>query len=569
MAYCVRFPVSWLSGLRKALILGPMLGRHRQKTLCIGSLLMASFFACGTHANAITFASHFRKRDQKWSVQWQNQPAISAHLDLTDGQHYVPLRDLAKLGWKYKLGKLGEATVSVGTNKVNIPYRSISQVNSVSLDSLCERLDFTLLHNDDQESLTILPRIEAIRYQSGELWVDASADLQPIAKSNSNGQLLVVVSAVALNPDLVTQLDPGVSITQLPDNSVQFLFDQSEPANESSSSKLVPGRHLDVNLSQITFASADTTAPIGPTKTSLTIKELPTHEIDLNIPIPHGPYSNLIVQQTGLQFHIDVPGIKLALDPAAIPKSDGFHRFNITNYQSNSQISFNLTKLSGVIVGVTSTEISIKIFEPNAGPNSLVNQQNMPLFGKLLVVDPGHGGKDTGAKNRAMGIEEKTLTLEIGSRLATTLAKQGATVAMTRIDDSYPTLADRCINANSNHGNLFLCVHINQINNPDFRGSITFYHTGRPHSLQLAEDVENQLADLNAIPSIGVWRDTRIAVHQGFYVLRNTKMPSILMELGFISNRQDVLALEDHEVQKQIAIAVTYGVEHYFKEHNN
>lgn len=504
-----------------------------------------------------------------WSVQWQGTVPHTIRVQVQDGQHFVPLADLAQFGWQFKKGTLDEATVTVGSNSVQVPYRTSQQISWVSLEALSERLDFSLSHDDGAQTITILPRIEAIRYQAGHLMIDASADVGPQVSVLPNGQLQVMISGVALNPDVVSQLDPGLSITVQSGNRIQFLFNLTRPTNAVCTSKILSNRHLDLNLDQLTFKLPAQAVNSTPQTTSLTINELPTHEVALNIPIPHGPYSNVILHQNGLQVSLDVPGIKLALDRNNQASSDAFHGFDITSHGSDSQIQFELTKLSGMIIGITKSMISIRIFEPTGGPGSLVDQENLPLFGKVLVVDPGHGGKDTGAKNYAMGIEEKNLTLPISLKLAATLAKQGATVLMSRIDDSYPTLGDRCVLANSNKSALFLCVHINQVNSPDFRGSITFYHTGRPDCLQLAQDVQNQLAGVQAIPAIGVWRDTKIAVHEGFYVLRNTKMPSILMELGFISNKKDVLALEDAATQQQIAIAVTYGVEHYLKEHSH
>lgn len=577
MAYCERFPVSWHVRLRIALQNWPMLGRLSRKSYLL-FLILVGLGICGlasgapARINSKIHRSHDAlSQDESWALTWQTKKPVSIQVRIQDGQHFIPLASVANLGWTFKKGTLDEATVTVGSNSAQVPYRTTDQLSWISLESLCERLDFSLAHDDASQSVTILPRIESIRYLAGHLIINSSANVGPTVSVASNGQLQVIFDGVALNPDVVSEIDPGLTVTSQTGNKIQFLFSKNYPVGSTCTSHLPSSRQLDIDLTQLTFQTPRPTGtPSGqPQSTTLSIKELPSHEVDVNIPIPHGPYSNIVLHQNGLSVVLDVPGIKLSLNRDSLPSSDAFHGFDISTSGTDSQIKFELAKMSGLIFGVTKSTISIRIFEPTGGPDSLVDQSSLPLFGKVLTVDPGHGGKDTGAKNLAMGIEEKTLTLQISSKLAITLAKQGATVLMSRIDDSYPTLGDRCVLANSNKCDLFLCVHINQLNNPDFRGSITFYHTGRPNSLQLAQDVQNQIAGIQAIPAIGVWRDTKIAVHEGFYVLRNTKMPSILMELGFISNRKDVLALEDANTQQQIAIAITYGAEHYLKEHNH
>jgi N-acetylmuramoyl-L-alanine amidase len=185
------------------------------------------------------------------------------------------------------------------------------------------------------------------------------------------------------------------------------------------------------------------------------------------------------------------------------------------------------------------------------------------LAGKVIVVDAGHGGHDSGTKALTDGLEEKAITLPIAKMLAADLAAQGATVIMTRQTDVFIPLQERAAIANRNHADLFLCVHINSNGrNTSTSGSITFYHNADPISSTLADCIERQLPAAGGIPGIGTWSDTKI-YGIGFSVLRNIKMPGVLMELGFMNNANDRPKLVNKDAQQAMAAAIVKGVKVY------
>jgi N-acetylmuramoyl-L-alanine amidase len=200
--------------------------------------------------------------------------------------------------------------------------------------------------------------------------------------------------------------------------------------------------------------------------------------------------------------------------------------------------------------------VQLRLLKPNVGDGKLI--------GKTIVVDAGHGGTDSGSSSA--GIYEKNLTLPVARMLAEELAREGAVVIMTRKDDTYPTLVERAALANRNNADCFVSVHINKIGatrSTSKSGTITFYHGGQKSSEVLAECIQHEVAAVSKLPSIGVWSDTKI-YDSGFSVLRNTtRMPGVLVELGFINNATDRKRMATADFQQSAALAIVKGIKKF------
>lgn len=188
-----------------------------------------------------------------------------------------------------------------------------------------------------------------------------------------------------------------------------------------------------------------------------------------------------------------------------------------------------------------------------------------PLSGKKIMLDPGHGGKYTGAVGPA-GTREKDVTLAICTDLAQDLVELGAEVRLTRTTDTevYPggTLKEdlnaRVDLANSWPADLFISVHANSNESSKPNGTETY------HARQ-ASDRSKALAKLvqqNVVETVKLFdRGVKAA---DFVVIKNTRMPAILLETGFISNPEEEQKLANPEIQAQFADGVAKGVEAYF-----
>ncbi|WP_062108577.1 N-acetylmuramoyl-L-alanine amidase [Bacillus niameyensis] len=185
------------------------------------------------------------------------------------------------------------------------------------------------------------------------------------------------------------------------------------------------------------------------------------------------------------------------------------------------------------------------------------NSDVMDVSGKLIVVDAGHGGHDPGAKTSQL--LEKDLTLDLAKRTRSELEKKGFTVIMTRSDDVYITLDGRSQIANDSKANLFVSIHINSFNG-SAKGIETFWHGKyeKQKSRLLAELLQDRIVQAMESPY-------RRVEEQSFHVIRETKIPSALVEVGFIDHPEDAAKLKQATYRQRVAEGITNGVIDYFK----
>jgi N-acetylmuramoyl-L-alanine amidase len=188
------------------------------------------------------------------------------------------------------------------------------------------------------------------------------------------------------------------------------------------------------------------------------------------------------------------------------------------------------------------------------------------LAGKLVVIDPGHGGSDSGAKGLD-GSYEKNVTLAISTKLASTLRDMGANVIMTRGNDAFIPVNDRPKIANRAGADFFLSIHADSGDrNRSVNGSTIYYHMQVGSCKALAQSIVDQLADMGGIRTKGTHSDGMQwggRFVNGYGVLRGAQMVSVLCETGYMSNPGDVNKLNDPVMQKKIADSIAYGLKNY------
>ncbi|ASC69224.1 N-acetylmuramoyl-L-alanine amidase [Halomicronema hongdechloris C2206] len=162
----------------------------------------------------------------------------------------------------------------------------------------------------------------------------------------------------------------------------------------------------------------------------------------------------------------------------------------------------------------------------------------------VVVIDPGHGGRDPGAIGIA-GLQEKGINLAISQRVQQQLQRQGITVLMTRSDDRFIDLEPRVTFAERAQADLFVSIHANAISlsRPEVNGLETYYYS---LGQRLAQIIHANILRRVDIADRGV-RQAR------FYVLRRTSMPAVLVETGFVTGQDDVRRLRDPAQRNQIA----------------
>ncbi len=241
-------------------------------------------------------------------------------------------------------------------------------------------------------------------------------------------------------------------------------------------------------------------------------------------------------------------------------------------------------------------EISKVLSPPRiTGPRPPVTQKYMI---RKIVIDPGHGGNDPGAIGRT-GLKEKDLVLDIGKRVKEQLTENGVDVVMTRDRDRFIPLEKRSQIANESDADFFVSIHANSARLKGARGFEVYYLStavdDNARAVEAAEnsflkfddssfqrhntDLEATLWDLvyteNRQESVELAKyiakavDGSTSLHNRgvksarFYVLRGSQMPSVLVEVGFISNPAEEKNLKDPAYRQAVAAAITKGILNY------
>ncbi|WP_456422735.1 N-acetylmuramoyl-L-alanine amidase [Thermococcus sp.] len=184
-----------------------------------------------------------------------------------------------------------------------------------------------------------------------------------------------------------------------------------------------------------------------------------------------------------------------------------------------------------------------------------VSASGTDLSGYTICVDAGHGGTDPGAV--ANGVEEKNVNLEIALKVAKLLEEDGARVVLTRDGDYYVSLSDRVRIANSAGCDIFISIHANAASDTSASGFEVYHYYGSTKGNLLATYVDEEIAKEIPLKNRGV-------KEAGFYVIKYTTMPAILIETGFVTNTNDVSIITDEGYQWRYAYAILHGVQRYF-----
>lgn len=195
---------------------------------------------------------------------------------------------------------------------------------------------------------------------------------------------------------------------------------------------------------------------------------------------------------------------------------------------------------------------------------------NLPLAGKIILIDPGHGGPDGGAGDK--NSLEKDISLPVSLKIRDYLQEQGALVIMTRDSDKdlanpgtkgysrrkVEDLRERLNMINQNDIDLYVSVHLNAIPSARWSGAQTFYASQYMENAKAAKFIQDELrknlgnTNRNAKPLNSV------------YILKNAKKPGVLVEIGFLSNPREKALLQTNSYQNKVAESIYRGVSRYF-----
>ncbi len=193
----------------------------------------------------------------------------------------------------------------------------------------------------------------------------------------------------------------------------------------------------------------------------------------------------------------------------------------------------------------------------------MAHERAIPSRG-LIVLDAGHGDHDKGAVGADEKTKEKNLTLHTVRLTRSHLQKLGYRVLLTRTKDAFVPLNDRANIANRAGAALFVSIHYNAAENKKASGIEVFVYNGKQpayrkqESEQLANEVLESLLTFTKAQNRGV-KEKNLAV------LRETTMPAILIEAGFVTNAEDLKKLQDSRYLNTLAWAIAHGINQYYR----
>ncbi|MBY0121955.1 N-acetylmuramoyl-L-alanine amidase CwlD [Bacillus sp. S/N-304-OC-R1] len=229
----------------------------------------------------------------------------------------------------------------------------------------------------------------------------------------------------------------------------------------------------------------------------------------------------------------------------------------------------NRLKTGGFIIGLI---ILFFILQYDFTDNDSWESWNLPLTGKIILLDPGHGGPDGGAGDDA--VLEKDIALAVSLKVRDLLQQQGALVLMTREDDrdlapegtrgysrrKVEDLKQRLEMINNSGAEFFISIHLNSIPSPRWSGAQTFYTTRKNDNGRAAKFIQDELRR-------NLENTTRRAKElNNVYILKHANIPGSLVEIGFLSNPAEKANLKNEQYQNKVAASIYMGILRHFSD---
>jgi N-acetylmuramoyl-L-alanine amidase len=348
-----------------------------------------------------------------------------------------------------------------------------------------------------------------------------------------SNQLLVKLNGATF-PEITKTIDGNhqklrsIRINQDDSNTVSVLLELNNNATF-----FVTRSRLDPTQLEIKTPSIIREVSFSKTKTGSILTINSNSELNENIRLL-APFKQLQIDLENAQFDANLC--------QNLPVADQTNSVRLLPVTANiARIEVNLANLVAYNVKVSANRHKISVFIKNS-----------TLPGKFIVLDPGHGGIDTGACGK-QNTREKDINLEVALKLKTMLELAGAKVMLTRNTDHFISLYERCYFANYHHADLFISIHANSHPDSSIRGIEVFHYNGQKVSQKLAQKVLNQVTKSTGFKALGV-KSNR------FVVIRETQMPSVLIELGFLSNYQEETILKTSEFKEKAALGIMQGL---------
>ncbi len=535
-------------------------------------------------------------------VVFTHRGVVDEHCVRVDDECYVPFHFLDLIGWSYSR-KGDKLEINAEDQHVRVSVRDVSDTPMIPLRNALERLGSDSSWDGDR--LIVLAGLTRVQIKKGHFSIESNMSVKPTIFTMEDPKRVVVdLQGAKLLKKTEVDLDGTSRIKQFKPDTVRVVL-ETDYDPQLAARKFEPGKSFDFDVSDSTPNDAKKTnrgnedeegkpdpkqTQSGNQQSGPPLTEPPRHgydpasDPDMPQPVQAGYSASpmvgpLTVDSEGdriTAMTLKVAGGKLAMPGFRRPEANvieivfpGGRRaegadfslakgptvrdVDVRDENGNLVVALTLARPMGLEFSLSGSNLQIQLLKPNVG--------NGHLAGKVIVIDPGHGGHDQGTQSA--GLSEKDFTLSIGKLVSQQLANEGATVIMTRKTDVFIPLSERPSIANRNGADFFISVHINsnELDN-SASGTITFFHARDPICQVMADCIQREIVKVNGIGGMGVWSDQKI-YRTGFAVLRGAKMPAVLIECGFLNTKKDRARMMTDDFQNGIATAVVKGLKAY------
>ena len=197
--------------------------------------------------------------------------------------------------------------------------------------------------------------------------------------------------------------------------------------------------------------------------------------------------------------------------------------------------------------------------------NNIIYASAMPLSGKVVLIDSGHGEWDPG-KVGTSKILEKDINLNISKKLQAHLEQGDAYVLMTRVEDKAlgsnknADMAGRKHIANTSGADILISIHQNSFQSGSVKGPQVFHYDESEHSKKLADSIQIEMNNM-----LERSHNRKAKINPSYFILRTTTMPAVIVECGFLTNSWDRDSLTQEIYQEKVAWAIYKGIINYFE----
>ncbi|MCS7272972.1 MAG: N-acetylmuramoyl-L-alanine amidase [Fimbriimonadales bacterium] len=496
---------------------------------------------------------------------------------LWDGRElWLPIAHLERLG----------IPLEVHPHAVRLPHLPTDQPSAyvpldakrghpcVPLRDLVRRWGGFTRWDEANQTLVVLARLQEVRLEYPALHFRTSLPVVWRAFVMQDPARLVIDLVGCALPEVPLPLPASheqvkaVRVGQFDSRTVRVVLEMDAPAATPESGLasewqlLLASSHSPALAAEPSPVLVETPAPPAPPPPPFELPPLRRDArgwVSLSLPLPEGVQPRVAFLENPLRIALDVPGYLPKPVERAIEDPNLFVRIMRAAPIEGGRVRLVLELARSVGVQILSgkTGITLNLRLPrNAGGK---------LSQKVIVIDPGHGGAQAGARWREGNkvIEEKTITLAIGLQVAELLAREGATVILTRSEDKFVGLYERTALANSAGAHFFVSIHCDSNPRPNSAsGTTVYYHRDDADSRALGQAILNEIVKVSGLPSRGVRSDTTL-YQKGLAVLRTSQMPAVLIEVGFLNHSVDRAKLIDPAFQKRVAEAIVRGLRAY------